>query len=110
MNRVLQPIVVATIGKTTYTDMRIMEEHLRGGDLRWTIVRPSGLFDTPTVGRYQLHEDRAPGIFTSRADFAASMLEQVTDTRFVGKAVAVTTVEGSPSLRQMIRREAVKRA
>jgi nucleoside-diphosphate-sugar epimerase len=109
MNRVLQPIVVATIGRTTYADMRTMEEHLRAGGLDFTIVRPSGLFDTTTVSRYLLHEDQAPGIFTSRADLAASMLEQVTDTRFVGKALAVTTVEGTPTLWQMMRREAVKR-
>jgi hypothetical protein len=55
-----------------------------------------------------LHEDRAPGIFTSRAGLAACLLEQATDTRFVGKAVAVTTVEGTPTLWQMLRREAVK--
>ena len=109
MNRVLQPIVVATIGKTTYADMRAMEGHLRGSDLHWTVVRPSGLFDTPAVSQYRLHEDRAPGIFTSRADLAASMLDQLTDNRFVCKAVAVTTVVGTPTLWQMMRREAVKR-
>jgi len=109
MNRVLQPVIVATIGRTTYADMRVMEEHLRDSGLHWTVVRPSGLFDTATVTHYQLHEDWAPGIFTSRADLAACLLEQATDTRFVGKAVAVTTVEGIPTLWQMLRREAVKR-
>jgi putative NADH-flavin reductase len=108
MNRILQPIVVATIGKTTYADMRRMEQLLRDGDLEWTIMRPSGLFDAPTVSRYQLYEDQAPGIFTSRADLAASMLEQLTDSRFVRKAVAVNTIEGTPTLWQMMRREAVK--
>jgi nucleoside-diphosphate-sugar epimerase len=108
MNRVLQPIVIATIGRTTYADMRVMEEHLRDGDLDWTVVRPSGLFDAPTVSRYSLHEDQAPGIFTSRGDLAASMLAQLTDGRFVRRAVAVTTTEGTPTLWQMMRREAVK--
>jgi nucleoside-diphosphate-sugar epimerase len=109
MNRILQPIIVATVGKTTYADMRLMEQHLRGSDLEWTIVRPSGLFDAPTVSHYLLYEDQAPGIFTSRADLAASMLEQVTDARFVCKAVAVTTTEGTPTVWQMMRREALKR-
>jgi len=108
MNRVLQPIVIATIGRTTYADMRLMEEHLRDGDLDWTVMRPSGLFDSPAVSRYSLHEDRAPGIFTSRTDLAASMLAQLTDGRFVRRAVAVTTTEGTPTLWQMMRREAVK--
>jgi len=93
LNRVFQPLVTATIGKTTYADMRRMEDLVRGSDLEWTIMRPSGLFD-------------APGIFTSRAGLAASMLDQATDTRFVRKAAAVTTSEGAPTLFQMIRREA----
>jgi putative NADH-flavin reductase len=110
MNRVLQPLITATIGKTTYRDMRRMEELVRGSDLEWTIMRPSGLFDAPGVTGYELHEDQAPGIFTSRADLAASMLEQATQARFVRKAVAVTTSEGVPTLFQMLRREAFKTA
>jgi putative NADH-flavin reductase len=110
LNRVLQPLITATIGKTTYADMRCMEELLRKSDLEWTVMRPSGLFDAPTVSPYELHEDQAPGIFTSRADLAASMLEEATDTRFVRKAVAVTTADGVPTLFQLIRREALKPA
>jgi putative NADH-flavin reductase len=109
LNRVLQPLVTATIGKTTYADMRRMEDLVRGSDLEWTIMRPSGLFDAPGVTAYELHEDQAPGIFTGRASLAASMLDQATDTRFVRKAAAVTTSEGAPTLFQMIRREALKK-
>ena len=109
LNRVFQPLVTATIGKTTYADMRRMEELVRGSDLEWTIMRPSGLFDAHGVTAYELHEDQAPGIFTSRAGLAASMLDQATDTRFVRKAAAVTTSEGAPTLFQMIRREALKK-
>ena len=105
LNRVLQPLVTATIGKTTYADMRRMEDLVRNSDLEWTIVRPSGLFDG--VMAYELHEDQAPGIFTSRAGLAAAMLAQVTDTRFVRKIAAVTTSQGAPTLLQMIRREAL---
>jgi putative NADH-flavin reductase len=109
LNRVLQPLVTATIGKTTYADMRHMEDLVRRSDLEWTIMRPSGLFDAPGVTAYQLHQDQAPGIFTSRADLAASMLDQATDSRFVRKAVAVTTTDGVPTLFQMMRREALKK-
>ena len=108
LNRVLQPLVTATIGKTTYADMRRMEDLIRGSDLEWTIMRPSGLFDAPGVTAYELREDQAPGVFTSRAGLAASMLDQAADTRFVRKAAAVTTSEGAPTLFQMIRREALK--
>jgi nucleoside-diphosphate-sugar epimerase len=110
LNQVLQPLITATIGKTTYADMRRMEALVRGSDLEWTIMRPSGLFDAPAVSRYELHEEQAPGIFTSRADLAASLLEQATDGRFVRKALAVTTSEGAPTLFQLIRREAFKAA
>lgn len=34
-----------TIAKTVYSDMRRMEALLRDSDLRWTIMRPSKLFD-----------------------------------------------------------------
>lgn len=106
MNRVMQPLVTATIGKTTYADMRGMEAHLRASELEWTVMRPSGLFDAPAVSRYELNEDHADGVFTSRADLAASMLAQVGSTRWIRKNVAVTTAEGAPTLLQMIRREA----
>jgi putative NADH-flavin reductase len=109
LNRILQPMVIATIGKTTYADMRKMEALLRESDLEWTVMRPSGLFDAPAVSSYQLYEAQAPGVFTSRADLAASMLEQVTDTRYLRKTLAVTTSEGAPTLFQMMRQEAFKK-
>jgi uncharacterized protein YbjT (DUF2867 family) len=109
MNRIMQPLVVATIGKTTYADMRVMEQHLRDGDLEWTIVRPSGLFDAPAVTAYSVYENQAPGIFTSRADLAACLLEQAIDIRFLQKALAVNTTEGIPTMWQMLRREAFQR-
>jgi hypothetical protein len=72
-------------------------------------MRPSGLFDAPGVTAYELREDRAPGVFTSRADLAASMLEQVTGTRFVRQAAAVTTSQGAPTVFGVVRREALRK-
>jgi nucleoside-diphosphate-sugar epimerase len=106
LNRVLQPIVTRTIGKTTYADMRRMEELVRASDLAWTIVRPSGLFDRDTVSNYHVHEDESPGVFTARIDLAAAMLSQLDDDTYVGRAVAVTTSEDTPTLFQMMRAEA----
>jgi hypothetical protein len=102
--RVLLQLVIATFGKTSISDMRWMEALLRDSDLRWTIMRPSKLFDAPGVSSYELHEGQAPGIFTSRADLAASLLKQATDDRFVRKAVEVTTSQGVPTLLQLFRR------
>lgn len=106
LNRVIQPLVTATIGRSTYADMRAMEALVRTSDLDWTIVRPSGLFDTEGVTRYRISEDRSDGIFTSRADLAACLLAQATDTTWVRRTVAVTTAEGTPTLLTMLRREA----
>ncbi|PYC68440.1 NAD-dependent epimerase [Micromonospora arborensis] len=106
LNRVIQPLVTATIGKSTYDDMRVMERLVRDSNLDWTIVRPSGLFDSASVTRYRLSENCADGIFTSREDLAACLLAQATDTAWVGRTVAVTTGEGAPTLLGMLRREA----
>lgn len=105
LNRVIQPIITRTIGKTTYADMRRMEDLVRASDLAWTIVRPSGLFDLEHVTSYRLDEDQAPGVFTARVDLAAAMLDVVDDDTHVGKAVAVTTRSNTPTLFQMIRNE-----
>jgi putative NADH-flavin reductase len=107
LNNVLQPLVTATIGRTTYEDMRRMEAYVRATNLDWTVMRPSGLFDADEVSAYRLDEDHADGVFTSRADLAASMLAQLGTTQWVRRTVAVTTSSGAPTLLQMIRREAL---
>jgi uncharacterized protein YbjT (DUF2867 family) len=109
LNRVLQPLIVATIGKTMYADMRRMEQRLRESDLDWTVLRASGLFDLEAATAYRLDEDRAPGVYTARADLAAALLDQLADERFVRKVAAVTTVENVPTLWSMIRREALRK-
>lgn len=109
LNRIIQPLVTATVGKSTYRDMRAMEALVRASGVDWTIVRPSGLFDSDSVTRYRLSEDRSDGVFTSRTDLAACLLAQAADTAWVGRAVAVTTAEGTPTLVSMLRREAFGR-
>ncbi len=108
LNRVMQPLVSKTIGKTTYADMRVMEDRLRASDLDWTVVRPSGLFEAGRVSSYQVSDRPLDGVSTSREDLAACLLAQVGDSRFARKAIEVTTSEGVPTLWQMIRREAFK--
>lgn len=109
LNRVMQPLVTKTIGRTTYADMRKMEHLLRSSALEWTVMRPGGLFDAETVSEYELAEDRSDRVFTSRADLAASLLAQATGRDWIGKCVAVNTTVGTPTLMQMIRREALSR-
>jgi putative NADH-flavin reductase len=106
-NNVMDPLVNRRMGRTAHADMRRMEALVRGSDLAWTLVRPSGLFDHPGVTRYTLAEDVADGLFTARSDLAASMLAQLADDRFAGRAMAVITTEVRPSIARLIWREAV---
>ena len=108
-NTVLDPLVNRRLGRTTHDDMRRMEALLRESDVDWTIVRPSGLFDHPTPTAYELAEDVADGLFTARADLAASMIAQLTDDRFHRTALAVITTEVRPNLARLIWREAVRK-
>jgi uncharacterized protein YbjT (DUF2867 family) len=105
-NRVIQPFVVNVLGKTVYADMRRMEELIRNSKVDWTIVRPSGLFDTDFVSDYDLAGDHIAGRFTARSDLAAVMLAQLDDEQYVRKVLAVATSENVPSMARLIMREA----
>jgi putative NADH-flavin reductase len=109
LNRVMQPLISRTIGKTTYADMRVMEDALHASDLDWTVVRPAGLFDAGHVSSYQVSDSPLDGVYTSREDLAACLLAQASDSRFVKKAIELTTSEGVPTLWQVVRREAFKK-
>jgi uncharacterized protein YbjT (DUF2867 family) len=109
LNRVMQPLVTRTIGKSTYADMRAMERLVRESGVDWTIIRSAGLFDADHVSAYQVSDGPLDGVFTSRADLADLLVRQAGEERFVGKAVEITTSEGAPTLLQMMRREAFGR-
>jgi putative NADH-flavin reductase len=109
LNRVFQPVIVATIGKTMYADMLRMEKLVRTTNLAWTVMRASGLFDLPEPTAYRLDENEAPGVYTARVDLAASMLDQLSDDRYVRKVAAVTTTEVTPTLWSLIKKEALKK-
>lgn len=104
--RVLEPIITRTIGKTVYDDMRRMEKIVRGSDLDWTVVRPSGLFDLPGPTEYHAGEVDPIGGFTARIDLAHYLLALADDAATVGRTVVVSTTEHTPTVWQMIRREA----
>jgi putative NADH-flavin reductase len=109
LQSIMQPIIISTIGRTVYEDMRRMEKLVMKSNLDWTIVRPSGLFDTPAVSPYQVAETHINGTFTSRTDLAACMLQQLANDRFLNKVVAVATVSVKPSMFKLIMKEAFQR-
>ncbi|MEU2624014.1 NAD(P)H-binding protein [Streptomyces sp. NPDC007157] len=104
--KVVEPSIARTVGRTVYEDMRRMEEIVRDGDHRWTVVRPAGLFDTHAVSSYQVATSRLPGRFTSRADLGNALLREAVDDRHVHAFVDVRTSEGVPSILDVIRKEA----
>lgn len=104
--KVLKPFIANVVGKTMYADMLQMERLVMDSDLDWTIVRPSGLFDTPTVTDYRLAEGSLREHFTSRTDLAACLLQQAGSDQYARKAVAVATVAVKPQLLKLILREA----
>ncbi|MFC0508792.1 NAD(P)-dependent oxidoreductase [Micromonospora costi] len=106
-NTVMDPLVNRRFGRTAHEDMRRMEAVVRDSGLDWTIARPSGLFDHHSVTRYRAAEDVADGLFTARSDLAASMVAQLTDDRFVRRAMAVITTDVRPRILGLLWREVV---
>lgn len=75
-------------------NMRDKEHHerlIQASGLAWTLARPPRLTDGPATGRYSVGTDLRMGLMskTSRADVAAFMLRQLTDTTWIGKAPAI---------------------
>jgi uncharacterized protein YbjT (DUF2867 family) len=108
--RLFEPVITRTIGKTTYDDHRRMEVIVRASRLDWTIVRPSGLFDLPEPTNYVAGEVDPIGGFTARIDLAEYLIAAAGDPSTAGTTVVVSTIEGTPTMWQMIRREAFKSA
>jgi hypothetical protein len=106
--KILKPIIINSIGRTLYADMQRMETLVMDRDLDWTIVRPYGLFETPTVTDYQVAEAFIRGMYTSGRS-ADCMLHQLTTDQYLHKAVAVATVSVRPDLFPVLWREAISK-
>jgi Putative NADH-flavin reductase len=108
-DKIMQPIIISTLGQTTYADMKRMETLVKNSHLDWTIIRPSGLFETPAVTNYQVAEEHIRGKFTSRTDLADCMLQQLTTDQYLHKVAAIATFAVQPSMLQLIMKEAFKK-
>jgi putative NADH-flavin reductase len=108
--RLFEPIITKTIGKTVYDDIRLMESVVRESNLDWTIVRPSGLFDLPDVTEYTAGEVDPVGAFTSRSDLADYLVALAPHHDGSHNTVTISTTESTPTMWQMVRREAFKSA
>jgi putative NADH-flavin reductase len=108
-NNVLDPLFNRHAGRTVHDDMRRMETLVSTTDLAWTLVRPSGLFDHPTITRYTRTNSPADGLFTARADLAAAMLAELTENDYVRKPMSVITTQARPNIAKLLWREATTR-
>jgi putative NADH-flavin reductase len=88
--------------------MKQMETLLRESELDWTVVRPSGLFETEAVTDYRVAEDHISRQFTSRADLANCMLQQLSTDQYSRKIIAVATFSAQPSMMKFMFQEAFK--
>lgn len=108
-DKIVQPIVISTLGKTTYADMAKMEAMVMNSDRDWVIVRPSGLFETPVITDYQVAESHIRAQFSSRMDLADFLLQQVSHDQYLRKIMAIATFSMLPSVLQLMMHEAFKK-
>lgn len=104
--KVIGPILLR-MGRTVYEDMERMEEIIESSGLKWTVIRPAGLFDGDVVTDYQAEPHRLLGRFTSRTDLAHLLVQEATHDKHVGEFIDVVTTTGAPTLARMLLREAL---
>ncbi|MCP4166963.1 MAG: SDR family oxidoreductase [Chloroflexi bacterium] len=81
----------ATLLKNSRNDHETQEAAVKESGLDWTIVRPSGLTDTPRTGVYDVGGHiSAKTSRIARADVADLVLKEVEENAWVSKAVTIT--------------------
>jgi len=81
----------ATLLKSSREDHESQESTVKESGLDWTIVRPSGLIDTPRTGVYDVGEN-IPAVTSkiARADVADLILKELEENILIRKAVTIT--------------------
>jgi putative NADH-flavin reductase len=81
----------AILLKSTRQDHEAQEAAVKASGLDWTIIRPSGLVNTPRTGVYNVGENiRAKTSQIPRADVADLILNELEKRALIGKAVTIT--------------------
>jgi len=104
--RAFEPIISRTFGKTVYADLRRTEALVREGDLDWTIVRPSILFDLDHVTDYTAGTVPPVGGFTARIDLADYLSGLIDDAASIGTTPIVSTIGGAPTFLEYLKQQA----
>ena len=80
-----------TVLCNTRKDHEKQEALVKGSDLDWTIVRPSGLTETDLTESYDVGENiRAETSRIARADVAHCIVKEIEENAYIGKAVTIT--------------------
>jgi len=87
-----QTLIVKGFLRKAIQEKNAQEQIIMASDGDWIIARPGGLTDGPLTGTYRVTGpgDKVGRPSISRADVADFLLKNLTDTRFVRKAVGLT--------------------
>jgi len=81
----------ATLLKSSREDHEAQEAAVKESGLDWTIIRPSGLVDTPRTGIYDAGENiLAKTSKIARADVADLILKELEQNTNIGKALTIS--------------------
>jgi putative NADH-flavin reductase len=81
----------ATLLRSSRDDHETQEAAVKESGLDWTIVRPSGLTETPRTGIYDVGENiLATTSKIARADVADLIIKEIEENALIGKAVTIT--------------------
>jgi len=91
--RLLLKLVVVTLLREPFRSQREQERLLAASPAQYTVVRPPRLLSRPGIGHYRVQEDGLPrkGSSIPRADVAAFMIRQLTETSWLRKGPYIAT-------------------
>jgi len=82
-------LLMTTFLRGSTNDKAAVESEVRASGLRYVIVRPPILTETPATGTVKVIGPGATGHKISRADLANFLVDQLSDDRHIGQAVTL---------------------
>ncbi|MFI9506724.1 NAD(P)-dependent oxidoreductase [Nocardia sp. NPDC052566] len=93
LNFLWKYVMFGMLLRPAYADHVKQEEYVRTSALDWTIVRPSAFTDGPRTGTFRRGfgpNEKGLALKIARADIAAFMLEQLSDTTYIKQAPGIS--------------------
>ncbi|MEM7641197.1 MAG: NAD(P)H-binding protein [Pseudomonadota bacterium] len=94
LNAIWKYVMFGALLRPVFKDHERQEDMVRASGLDWTIVRPGAFTDDPSGGPVREAfgpEERGLHLKISRADVAAFLARELSDRRYAGQAVAVSS-------------------